>query len=341
MGVWDEPKIGPPGRDASAALGDDRPHRPRRGAIDCSFRPSRVIAAPPGDDSASGRSCGCNMRSISRASFALGLLGLGLLTVVYRDFALQWQPAPSWVPARTPLALASGAALLLCGAGLLVDRFAAPASRVMFYYALLWVLLLKVPKVAAAPTIEVNWNGLGEICVVLACCWALFATLNDPVESSAPRFVTGPNGVRIARYLFAIGLLPVGLAHFVYLPQTTALVPAWLPFRTGWAELGGAGHIAAGLAVLFGIAPALAASLEAAMIGVFTMLVWLPGVLGNPPSRLQWTAFWVSWTVAGAAWVVAVSLAREGSPSQVEALRLLHPAPPEAPRSGATTPYDG
>jgi uncharacterized membrane protein len=199
---------------------------------------------------------------------------------------------------------------------------------------------LKVPKVAAAPTIEVHWNGLGEICVVLACCWALFAALNDPVESSTPRFATGPNGLRIARYLFAGGLLPVGLAHFVYLPQTTALVPAWLPFRSGWAALGGAGHIAAGLAVLFGIAPALAASLEAAMIGVFTAFVWIPGMLGDPTSRLQWTAFWISWTVAGAAWVVAVSLAREGSPSPVGALRLIRGEPPEARPRGATTPYD-
>jgi uncharacterized membrane protein len=280
------------------------------------------------------------MRSISRATFAVGLLGLGVLTVAYRDFALQWQPVPAWVAARTPLALASGAVLLLCGAGLLFDRFAALASRVTFFYTLLWVLLLKVPKVAAAPWVEVNWNGLGEICVLLACCWALFAALNAPVESSTPRFATGPNGLRIARYLFAVGLLPVGLAHFVYLPQTTALVPAWLPFRTGWAALGGAGHIVAGLAVLFGIAPALAASVEAAMIGVFTVLVWLPGVLGGPTSRLQWTAFWVSWTVAGAAWVVAVSLAREGSPSRVEAPRLIRHAPPGAPRRGATAPSD-
>jgi uncharacterized membrane protein len=280
------------------------------------------------------------MRSISRATFAVGLLGLGVLTVAYHDFALQWQPVPPWVPARTPLALASGAVLLLCGAGLLFEHFAALASRVMFVYALLWVLLLKVPKVAAAPTVEVNWNGLGEICVFLACCWALFAAPDDPVQSSTPRFVTGPTGLRIARYLFAAGLLPVGLAHFVYLPQTTALVPAWLPVRTGWASLGGAGHIAAGLAVLFGIRPALAANLEAAMIGVFTMLVWLPGVIGDPTSRLQWTAFWVSWTVAGGAWVVAVSLAREGSPSREEALRLIRHAPPEAPRRGATAPYD-
>lgn len=280
------------------------------------------------------------MPSISRASFAAGLLGLGVLTIVYRDFALQWQPVAAWVPARASLALLSGSILLLGGAALLVDRSAPIASRLLFYYALLWVLILKVPKVAFQPGVEANWNGLGEICMVLACCWALFATLNDRADSSTPRFATGPNGLRIAKYLFAAGILPVGLAHFVYLPQTTALVPAWLPFRIGWALLGGAGHLAAGLAVLFGVVPALAAKLEAAMIGVFTLLVWVPGVLATPTSRLQWTALWVSWTIAGAAWVVATSLAREGSRTPAEALRLIRPVPRAAPRRGATAPYD-
>ena len=280
------------------------------------------------------------MRSISRAVFAVGLLGLGVLTAVYRDFALQWQPVPAWVPARASLALLSGTVLLVGGAGLLAERTAPIASRLLFYYALLWVLILKVPKVAFQPGVEGNWNGLGEICMLLACCWALFATLNDRADSSTPRFATGPNGLRVARYLFAAGILPVGLAHFVYLPQTAALVPAWLPFRTAWASLGGAGHIAAGLAILCGVVPALAARLEAAMIGVFTLLVWVPGVIAAPTSRLQWTALWVSWTIAGAAWVVAASLAREGSRSPAGALRLIRPAPREVPRPGATAPYD-
>src|SRR4029077_16348125 len=126
--------------------------------------------------------------------------------------------------------------------------------------------------------------------------------------------------LRIARYLFAIALLPVGLSHFMYAPQTVALVPAWLPFRLGWAYLGAAGHTAAGLGVLFGVLPELAATLEAAMIGMFTLLVWAPGVVAAPEDRLQWTAFTISYTIAAAAWVVAASLSRASSPSPVESL---------------------
>jgi len=259
------------------------------------------------------------MPTPSRVTFAVGLVGLGLLTFVYGDFTLQWQPVPAWVPDRRVLAYLSGAILFACGGGLLVARTSAIAARVFFFYALLWVLLLKVPKVAAAPLIEGNWLGLGEICVVLASGWALFASLNDEPNAPAPRFATGVNGLRIARYLFAVALLPVGLSHFVYAPQTIAFVPAWLPYRAGWAYLGGAGHIAAGLGVLFGVLPELAATLEAAMIGAFTLLVWLPAVVATPTNRLQWTGFVISGFIGAAAWVVASTLSRARAPSTKDA----------------------
>jgi uncharacterized membrane protein HdeD (DUF308 family) len=87
------------------------------------------------------------------------------------------------------------------------------------------------------------------------------------------------------------------------------LVPAWLPYRTGWAYLTGAGHVAAGLGVLFSIFPRVAAFAEAAMIGVFTILVWIPAIVAAPKTRLPWTAFFISWAIASAAWVVAQSIA--------------------------------
>ncbi|HEV8449551.1 MAG TPA: DoxX family membrane protein [Gemmatimonadaceae bacterium] len=264
------------------------------------------------------------MQTPSRLTFAVALVGLAALTAVYGDFALQWQPVPAWVSDRRLLAYLSGALLFACGFALLTARASAIGARVFFFYALLWVLLLKVPKVAAAPLVEVNWLGLGEICVVLACSWTLFASLNDEPSDSAPRFATGENGLRIARYLFAVALLPIGLSHFVYLPQTVAFVPSWLPYRTGWAYLGGAGHIAAGLGVLLGVMTELAATLEAAMIGVFTLLVWLPAAIANPASRLQWTGLVISGFIAAAAWVVAASLSRARSLRPADETRPTH-----------------
>ena len=94
----------------------------------------------------------------------------------------------------------------------------------------------------------------------------------------------------------------------MYSAETAALVPAWLPARTAWAYLTGAGQIAAGLGVLFSILPRLAAGAEATMLSLFTLLVWVPAVVAKPTDRLSWTALLISWAITAAAWVVAGSI---------------------------------
>ena len=248
--------------------------------------------------------------------FALGLIGLGVLSLVYGDFALQWQPVPASLPGRTILAYASGAVMVLCGAGWLSRRAAGIASSVLLVYTLIWLILLKLPHVVMAPLQEFNWLGFGEIAMIVAGSFVLFAIDHGQPDSSKLKFATGESGVRIARFIFGLAVIPVGLSHFVYAKETIGFVPAWLPFRPGWAYLTGAGHIAAGLGVLFGVVPHLAALLEAAMIGVFTVLVWVP-LVARESSQLNWTGLLISWTIGAAAWVVAGSLSNKQSSSQL------------------------
>jgi len=92
------------------------------------------------------------------------------------------------------------------------------------------------------------------------------------------------------------------------MPTRLPVWPAWLPYRLSFAYLTGAGHFAAGLAMLSGIIPPLAATLEASMITSFVLLVHIPGVRAEPHSRLQWTMLSVASALAGAAWLMAVSL---------------------------------
>jgi uncharacterized membrane protein len=242
-----------------------------------------------------------------RVLFAAGLIGLGVLGLVYADFALQWQPVPRWVPGRRVLADVSGVLSLAVGAGLLWRQTIAAASRILLVYVTLWLVVLKIPQLVMAPTVEVNWNGTGEIAVLVAAGLVLFATLPDAGGRPILDFARGARGLRIARLMFAVALPAIGLSHFVYHDQTTALVPTWLPARSALAYLTGAAHIAAGLGVGLAIYPRLAAMLEAVMISLFTLLVWVPGVVAHPTNRVQWTAVIISWTIGAASWVVADS----------------------------------
>ena len=241
-------------------------------------------------------------------AFAIGMIGLGIIALIYGDFAMVWQPVPDWIPGRTALAYASGVIMLLGGVGLLVRATRAWSARILFPYIIVWTSL-KIPALFAAPKVEAVWLGFGELAVLFAGGWVLFANLADLPEGSPLAVLTGEKAVRIAQIFFAVWLIPIGLSHIIYVQATVDLVPAWLPYHKGWAYLTGAGHIAAGLGVLFSVLPRLAAFAEAAMIGVFTLLVWVPAIVAAPKTRLPWTAFFISWAIATAAWMVAQTVA--------------------------------
>jgi uncharacterized membrane protein len=247
--------------------------------------------------------------------FAVGMIGLGVLGLVYGDFAMGWQPVALWFPGRTALAYCAAVVMLIGGFGLLMDATVKWAARLLFLYCIVWTLL-KVPALVVAPQIEGVWLGFGELAVLLAGSWTLFARLGGVREQGLWKFIAGENGVRAARYFFAVWLIPIGLSHIMYVKETMALIPAWLPSPMFWAYLTGAGQIACGLGVLGSVLPRVDASAlprvaavcEAGMISIFGLLVWLPRVIAAPTVRLPWTAFWITWVIGAAAWVVAANI---------------------------------
>ncbi len=262
----------------------------------------------------------CAVQQPALTLFSAGLIGLGVLALMYGDFALVWQPVPDWVPARHAIAYASGVLMLLVGIGLLFRATMAWSARVLFPYLILWALL-KVPAIIVAPQIEGVWLGLGELTMLLAGGWMLFCRLVPVSKDSPLAFLAGERGVRMARMLFGISVVPVGLSHLVYAHVTRDFVPAWLPYRIGWAYLTGVGQIAAGLGVLFGVLAWLAARAEAAMVTLFTLLVWLPAIFAAPKERMPWTGFFISWVIGAAAWMVAQNVAGKKSDTTTEAPR--------------------
>jgi uncharacterized membrane protein len=249
-------------------------------------------------------------QQLGQTLMAIGLLGLGVLALRYGDFAMVWQPMPEWLPARHAVADASGVLMLLLGLGLLFRTTASLSARVLFPYLILWACL-KLPAIFVAPQIEGVWLGLGELTLLLAGGWTLFCRVVEVSPTSRFRFLAGESGMRAARIMFGLSAIPVGLSHLFYSKATADFVPAWLPYRMGWAYLTGVGQIAAGLGVLFSILPWLAAAAEAGMITCFTLLVWLPAILRAPKERLNWTAFFISWIIGAAAWIVAQNVWRE------------------------------
>ena len=248
-----------------------------------------------------------------RLLLAGAFIGLGVLGLATGDFAAVWQRIPiEGMPGQTPLAIACGAIELALGVGLIVRTTLAPTARALVAFLLLWAILLKLPAVIWVPQMLATWLGLGEIVVMLAGAWILFAAHPGLWATRRLRFAVGARGVRSARLLFALALPTIGLSHFVYATQTAALVPPWLSAPLASAYLTGAGNLAACLAIAFGVVPRLAATLEALMLAAITILVWMPGISSSPTTQFQTTGFLISAAIAAGAWIVADSY--RGSP---------------------------
>jgi uncharacterized membrane protein len=243
--------------------------------------------------------------SVGHAVFAATLIALGILGLINGNLAAIWLPLPRGVPARQGLVCLCAIVSLVSGIGLLWRRSAAVSSLLLFCYLLAWLLLVRVPHLFLDPGLPLTWAA-GQVAVMVAAAWVLYVWNTADRNRPWPGLVHGNNGLRIARSLYGLALIPFGVAHFTYLERTVSLVPRWLPTPTAWAYVTGFTFIAAGVAVLIGAWARLTVTLSVLQLGLFTLIVWVPIVLVRP-SASDWAEFVVSWVLTSAAWVVADS----------------------------------
>jgi len=228
--------------------------------------------------------------------YAAGAILLGAVGIFFHDFAMQWQPVPAGIGMRTQLAYLAGALLAIGGALLLVPRLERAGVLLLTAFIGLWTLALNLPAALANAGSIGAWNSPAEITFMTTGALALFAS--GITGSARPKLLL------TARILAGASAIVFGFAHFNYIDFTASMVPGWIPYKTFWAWATGAGHLAAGLAMVSGVRARLGAGCEAAMMGSFVVLLHLPRVIAAPDQHVEWIMLGVSTMLTGAALLV-------------------------------------
>jgi uncharacterized membrane protein YphA (DoxX/SURF4 family) len=227
--------------------------------------------------------------------YAVGAILLGAVGIWFHDFAMQWQPVPKGLPAYGMLAYVSGLVLIAGGVAILSRKGEHLGALLLAAFFGLWVVALHLPNAIAGWKHIGAWNAPAEFTFATMGGVALFAN-----GAGAMKGVL----LKVARILAGLSCIVFGLAHFNYIDFTASMVPAWIPpNQTFWAWVTGAGHLAAGLALVSGVQARLAATLEAAMMACFVVLLHIPLVIATP-NHINWIMLAVASTFTGAAWLV-------------------------------------
>ena len=261
-----------------------------------------------------------DISDLGRLVYGAGTVALGALGVASGDFASIWHPVPPDVPGRQTLAYVAALYLLAAGAATCWRRTArAGASALAALYlvfAALWVR-----RVIGFPQLYGTWGGMLEQLVpVIAGGVIALAPAGDSSAEAA-------RAAEIGRMLLGVCALSFGVTHFTALPQTAAMVPAWIaPGQRFWAILTGVCDLLAGLALLSGVAATLAARLLTAMLVGFGAFVWAPRLLARPVPHEAWGGNAINLVLAGAVWSVADAIARRQRDARTNPLLIAGPS---------------
>lgn len=243
------------------------------------------------------------LNTAGRVVLAVAIAAIGAVSLGFAEYVSGLQPLPADLPGHSAIAIASGAALLLCGLGMLSIKTARIAALSFAVLMLAACLLIHLPILLDNVRIGYSWVRLFEPLALAGAALTLAASLG-----AARRQMKDPTTMITAgRWLFGISLPVFAATHFIYPEIVASLIPAWIPARLFLAYFTGAAHLFAGLAIASNILARLAATLAGAMYGSWALILHLPRVAADSGNQGEITSLFMAVALCGAAWLIAGS----------------------------------
>lgn len=254
----------------------------------------------PGTASGTGFFVGRCFLGVAAAASGVLQLSTGELVRLVPNAGAEGDPSPS-----TPYLV--GVVLFAAGSAIAAGRRVRLAGSVVAGLILLSLVLVQVPRLAENPSAFFMWtNPLKGL--ALAGGLGLLAAALSGQEARGSRPARGLEALAVL--FLAVFLFVCGLQHFVYADFVTALVPSWIPGRRFWTYLTGAALIAGGIGILVPWISERAATLTAAMVLLWVVLLHIPRAVTGPDHAGEAAGVFEALAISGIALLVASRSAR-------------------------------
>jgi uncharacterized membrane protein YphA (DoxX/SURF4 family) len=240
----------------------------------------------------------------------LGRRAYGIAAIVFGVVALRWND-PGTLPQLQAITDPSihavvvyvvALAAIAGGLAVLWDRTVRTGAAVLATLFLVFALA-RIPGIAGAPLVYDRWGNFFEQ-------FSIFSGALIVLGSTLPNRSEWPHTTLTAGRIF-LGMCAVSFAleQTFYLHATAVLVPPWMPGgQTFWAIATTIAFALAGIAIILNLRARAAASLLAVMIGLFALMVWLPALVSDPRSHVNWSEADETVAIAAAVWILAARL---------------------------------
>jgi uncharacterized membrane protein len=224
---------------------------------------------------------------------AVPMFIFGVQHFIYLSFVANFIPA--WIPWRSFWACFTGLALIAAACGIMLKRWALPAATLLGTMIFLWVLLLHTSRIAASPNDFGEWRGIFQALTMSGCAFALVgslkATAAEKSRNGLAQLLTILSGLgtKAAPWFMGVGIVALGLEHFVFREVTTPQVPVWIPGTTLGNLCSGSVLVLCGAGICMRRFGRGASIVLAILVGLSMLLVHLPVVLRSSRFESDWT----------------------------------------------------
>ncbi|HEY4149460.1 MAG TPA: hypothetical protein VGM41_11045 [Chitinophagaceae bacterium] len=257
-----------------------------------------------------------NLTKAGRLFFALGIIGLGVLSIIKGDFIVGRPPGwPAGMSGSAFWASFAGTILIITGIAVIGYKKAGVAALATGVLILFYSFIARHLVVMAGSPLEADLWAINAYKTLALSGGAFIVAASFFKENgqNGYKFISNKALILTGTIFISLFFIIGGSAHFKFDQFVFNLIPSYIPFHVFWTYFCGIALIAGGIGLLIKPVRYWAALLSAWMVLGWFVLLHIPRVIAAPNDPSDRMGLFESLAISGVLFVLSVLFSGENS----------------------------